>query len=138
MGREVDMDFMEYGIIYSGERTDWVDEQGNKRTRRNHRYAYDAHYVWREFNKNKQPKSIDAVYSDRMREWDGPLYESCITKDTGWIEDISKEEAKRIIHEYYDGTMECVGFARECNQSSGYGIGLFFIKPIKAKKVKTK
>lgn len=106
---------------------DWCNEYGPKRSPREYPYSYSAHYVWRDFDKKEMPKNISPIYSDRMKMWDRDKY-MAVTKDTGWIEDISQSQAKNIIESYYDGKYECVGFARECNVSNGYGVGIFFIR----------
>jgi hypothetical protein len=112
--------------------TDWCFAQNSGRTRQAHPYSYDAHFVWRDFDKADM-SGIVSVYSDRMRDWDPRKYDaamSAATKATGrcWVEDLTKESTSRFIEVYYDGVMDCVGFGRACNVSTGYGIGLFFIK----------
>lgn len=112
-----------YAALY-----DWCQPYG-KRTREEYRYSYDDHYVWREFDKHDIPKCVDVIYSDRMREWDAGSYELARKESkAGWMEDLTKEQAKRFIEIFYAGAYECVGFARSCNHSTGYGIGIFFIK----------
>lgn len=101
-----------------------------QRTREQYPYSYDAHYKWRDFDKDNPPEGMDCIYSDRMMQWDYEKYEAARQKvDAGWIENISREKAEGIIDAYYDGKYKCVGFAACCNVSNGYGIGIFFIVP---------
>ncbi len=112
------------------DRVDWVDEHCSKRTRQEYPYSYDAHYTFRDFDKKKQPEGLDAVYSDRMRYWDPDAFEkACKAVKKGWLENLTKSEAKKFIEVYYAGKYKCLGHAACCNVSSGYGIGLFFIVP---------
>lgn len=108
---------------------DWAFPSGSRRTRREYPYSYDAYFVWRDFDKHDQPKSIGGEYSDRLMQHDHKKYEKARDDSSGgWIEDISKEQAKKFIESYYDGKYECVGFAACCNVSNGYGIGIFYIQ----------
>ena len=109
---------------------DWVDEGKQNLTRQHFPYSYDAHYKWRDFDKNAQPEGLTVVYSDRMQSWDYDKYAKA-TKNLGWIEDISKTQAKAVINSDYEGKYQCVGYAICCNVSNGYGIGMFFVLPTK-------
>ena len=113
---------------------DWCFENNSGRTPREYPYSYDAHFSWRDFDKSDM-EGIDIVYSDRMRDWDPEKYKTALnTVGRCWIENISRDAAKRLIEIYYDGAYECVGFGRCCNMSSGYGIGLFYLRTRKATK----
>lgn len=117
-----DMDQLDAASHY-----DWCFP-GQHRTLEEHPYGYDAHYTWREFAKNKMT-GIEGLYSDRMRDWDPEKYTAAAkASGGGFIEHISQDQAKTFIETYYDGTKECVGFARCCNVASGYGIGIFFVR----------
>lgn len=105
---------------------DWVDNSCT-RTPEEYRYSYSSHYVWRDFDKTNVPDNVFVVYSDRMSQHDYEKYNRVVA-GVGWIENIDKKTAKRIIKDYYGGKYACVGFARSCNQSTGYGIGMFFVK----------
>lgn len=118
-----------WGVVHGGPIYDWCfDDDPNKRTKEKYPYSYDAHYLWRDFEKDNM-EGISSVYSDRMMQWDSEKYERARSfSGGGWIESISKEAAKKFVQSYYGGKYNCVGFGICCNQSTGYGIGLFFIK----------
>lgn len=126
-----------YDMICGRPVYDWCfGETG--RTPEQHPHSYDAHYLWRDFDKADreamQAEEIQSVYSDRMMQWDSKKYEAARkASKAGWIENIDRRTAEKFIESYYDGKMICVGFGKCCNVSTGYGIGLFFIKP-KSKK----
>ena len=123
---------MSYDQFYSSlygdmDQLDWCSEDDENFTPQQRPYSYSAHYTWRDFDKNDIPADVGSVYSDRMREWDTEVYTEA-TKGLGWIENISKSQAKKLIKTYYGGKYECVGFAKTCNVSNGYGLGIFFIR----------
>jgi len=94
-------------------------------------YGYDAHFAWRHFDKRNPPANMHSVYSDRMQQWDPEKF-ALARKAAGencWIENLTPDAARRFVEVYYDGTQECIGFGRCCNQATGYGIGLFYIRP---------
>ena len=119
----ISMDYR-YGIRHAAD-LDWCGH--GKRTPRDHPYSYDAHYIWRDFDKHNMPKGVDGSYSDRMQMWDSEMYDKARTESGGgWIESISRKQAEKFVEVYYEGTRKCVGFAKACNVSNGYGLGVFF------------
>ena len=116
---------MYYRSIDGSQSYDWVHEHCT-RSPREYMYSYSEHYVWRDFDKFNMPEDVTSAYSDRMMQWDYEKYKKCV-KGVGWIENVDKKTAKRIIKEYYDGKYECVGFAKSCNWSTGYGLSLIHI-----------
>lgn len=109
---------------------DWCFS-GSRRTPVEYPYSYDAHYTWCEFDKENAPKNHDCSYSDRMRDWDPKKYEEArLASGGGWIENISEDQAKKFVEVYWGGTRKCIGFAKCCNVSNGYGLGIFFTVPV--------
>lgn len=91
-----------------------------------HPYNFDTYYTWR-------PKGTtynNVIYGDRMREWDWEKAKAAFAGLPG-PQEMTPEDAKLAISRYYDGKAECVGYAVSCNQSSGYPIGVFFVKNVK-------
>lgn len=88
-------------------------------------YSFDTYFTWRP--DPDKAEGAGAIYSDRMREWDWEKAKMAF-KDSGSTESMKPNQAKRVIELYYDGKYECVGYAVACNQSSGYPIGVFYIK----------
>lgn len=111
---------------------DWTDEHSRMRTPQAHPYGFDGHFKWRDFDKNKTPKGLDMVYSDRMNQWDSEKYKEAFA-GSGWIQGLDKKTSKEVIEKYYDGKYECVGYAVCCNVSNGYPIGMFYLMPKEAK-----
>lgn len=106
---------------------------GGSRTPEQHPYGYDAFYVWREFEKDAMD-GIGAEYSDRLQQRDPAKHERARSlAKMGWIESTTKEQAKRYIDHYFGGEYECVGFARCCNVSNGYGLGIFYLRKVEVK-----
>lgn len=115
-------------IIYYAT-TDFCDQSAT-RERRAHPYSFDAHYIWRNFNKNKIPKRIGTVYSDRLMQWNVEKYKEAFDGQ-GWIDQLTKEQCIKAIDIYYTGKYKCVGYAVACNVSSGYPLGVFYIEEVK-------
>jgi hypothetical protein len=105
-------------------RYDWVDTN-NTRTPEDYPYSFDAHFKWRD-----SLKDATVVYSDRMWQWDYDLAKWAFN-GLGQRGNYTKQQCKDIIDAYYQGKYKCVGYALCCNQSSGYEIGIFYIKEIK-------
>ncbi|GHB33689.1 hypothetical protein GCM10007094_23110 [Pseudovibrio japonicus] len=117
-----DTDFMGRPSTY-----DWV-EPGQTRTPEEYPYNFDAHFKWREFDKLAHDEPRQVFYSDRMLSWDYEKYMESFGSH-GWLTSLTKEQCKKAVETYFGASQECVGFALCCNQSTGYPIGIFFVKP---------
>lgn len=102
-------------------RYDWVDPD-RTRTPEEYPYNFDAHFKWRE-----DLEGADVVYSDRMWQSDWDLAKWAFN-GLGQRGNYTRQQCKDIVDAYYQGRYECVGYALACNQSSGYEIGMFYIK----------
>jgi hypothetical protein len=110
--------------------TDWVnDDSPDNRTRQEYPYSYGLSYKWRDFNKYNTPSGLSCEWSDRLSQQEYKKYNLAKSlAKIGWIEDANREQVERFVAHFYDGAYTCVGFATCANQSSGYGIGLFYLK----------
>lgn len=125
----------ERGLIYGYKTYDWCF--GGSRTPESHPYSYDAFYVWRDFDKDDM-SGIGGEYSDRLQQWEPEKYAHARREaGMGAIENVTREQARKFIKAYYGGKYECVGYARCCNVSSGYGLGIFYIREVVKKRKKT-
>jgi len=110
---------MGYGGLFS--RYDFYDPNAT-RGPDSHPYNFDTYYTWR-----PQVKYNNTIYSDRMREWDWDKAKAAFAGMPG-PQSMTPDQAKTVIDRYYDGKAECVGYAVSCNQSSGYPLGVFFVR----------
>lgn len=107
---------------------DWLSPHST-RTPDEYPYAYSEHYVWRDFKSGDG--AVQAHYTDRMREWDGPKWRYATRNDrlkNYQSEPVHREAAQAVVSDYFGPEFECVGFAKSCNQSSGYPLGIFFVR----------
>lgn len=117
-----------YGAVIGARGYDWT-HHGN-RTPEEYPYSFSAHYLWRDFDKNDIPKGVSSEYSDRMRGWDNAAYERAreAVNFSEMTAQLDRASAKQFVEIYHGGACECVGYARDCNVSNGYPLGIFFIR----------
>lgn len=121
---------MEYYTYSQQPECDWCYKTPyTPRSPRQAPYNYDDHYVWRDFDKNDMPKGIAVEYSDRLSQRDRAKYEAARKfAGSGWDEQMTRKQAEDFVAHYFDGEYKCIGFAKSCNQATGYGIGVFFMQ----------
>lgn len=96
-------------------------------------YSFDAHYLWRDFDKADIPDH-NSAYSDQMNQWDHEKYMAAFDrKSTKFgklsgrgLMGLSKSDALIITKRYWGEDTKCIGYALDCNRSSGYELGIFF------------
>lgn len=118
----------------------WVNEYGERqydwcwpggtRTRESHPYSFDAHFIWKDWKGPNDKEACDVVYSDRMWQWDREKADKAfaLVQRGQRIGDLRKDACSKIIESYYDGKYECAAYALCCNQSTGYEIGIFWLR----------
>ncbi len=121
---------------------DWVLE-GSTRTPEKHPYGFDAHYLWRLFDKNVFPTGTrTTIYTDRMHEWDAKKYAAAIDPNSMEFGKLSKgfsvfqayaPDAQIVVKRYFGENVACVGFAIACNVSNGYPYGIFILEDLNPK-----
>ena len=133
-------------MMHDGERWvqdyDWVLE-GSTRTPEQYPYGFDAHYLWRLFDKNVFPTGTrTTIYTDRMQEWDPAKYAAAIDPNSTEFGKLSKgfsvfqayaPDAQIVVKRYFGENVACVGFAIACNVSNGYPLGIFILEDLNPK-----
>ena len=115
---------MSYSHFYDGlSMYDWVYPEDNNLTPREAPYSFSPYYVWRKNLTDSNP-----VYTDRMWEWDREKAKEAFGKHGQRVKEFSESECNKIVKAYFGSKYKCVGFSMECNRSSGYEIGVFYLK----------
>lgn len=119
----------------------YIDWEGNpvERTKHTHPYSYDAYVQHKVKDKYQQ-----AVYDDRMQQWDAKKYEEAMKnnfKSGEWWHNRTPEKVEGFLRDYYDKPdLKLVGIMEGCNESSGYPYWVFMfdcnfkMKSLKKKK----
>lgn len=125
-GYEVNAD----GSWKSFSTSQYVDEDGNPiaRTPLTHPYSYDAYVIW-----GKKDKKANAVYSDRLYEWDYKKYDRLCEKHWGnqaqYWDERDADKVQAFLRDYNDNPKLILTMIMKCcNVSSGYPIWIFFYK----------
>jgi hypothetical protein len=102
------------------------------RTKRTHPYSYEAFLVWGTpwYRMSKEDRAAsDAVYDDRMRQWDYEKYESAQRQaftTRGSFSQCSPAEIEKFLQLYYsDHTIKLLTLLEGCNVSNGYPYWVF-------------
>jgi len=93
----------------------------------NHPYDFDPHVTYLgDYQKGKG----NAVYSDRLYQWDYKKFNSCCQEvfgDTGQYFDNRKpEDIERFLSLYLGTNVKLTAIQKECNVSSGFPLWVFF------------
>jgi len=113
----------------------FLDLNGNpvERTKKEYPYSYDSFVVWQEdYNKEKS----NAVYSDRLLQWDRNKFEECCMEVWGnqgqyfYEDDRQPDEIERFLCKYFGKKIKLTAIMEGCNFSSGYPIWTFFYETI--------
>jgi hypothetical protein len=104
-----------------------VDLDGTqvRRTKMSDPYAYDCHVIWRG-GPNSEIK--DAVYHDRMQQWDWEKYERCRKKhlDGKRWDNADPKQVEAFLREYNDDpSLRLIVIQEGCNISNGYPYWVF-------------
>lgn len=109
----------------------YVDIHGsiNERTPRNAPYSYDPYVVKK--SARCTPLLDDAVYSDRLSQWDYDKYEAACKhafKTGGQFSTKSLDEISDFLSYYFDKKVECTCIMEGCNVATGYPYWIFYYK----------
>lgn len=117
-----------YGRVNDG--VDWVNPERERRHKYEYPYSYSEYYIWRNGNPSN---ADDAVYSDRLYEWD---YEKHVTawKVVGKrFDQMSRAELSKYLSAYFDKPIQAMAMAEGCNVSNGYPYWIFWYNFVEEK-----
>lgn len=103
-------------------------------------YNFSEYYL---FNMKEKNTKYEAVYSDRMNQWDYEKFKRALDIVGSGMDWFDPNKAEKFMSAYYGRAIEVAAMARGCNQSSGYPYFIFWFRdkpvdnPIKKEK-KTK
>lgn len=113
----------------------YVDIDGNpvKRTKEDYPYSYDSFVVFKkDYNKNTN----DAVYSDRLWQWDNKKYDECCMEVWGnkgqTFYGRKPKEIENFLSKYFKENIKLTAIMEGCNVSNGFPIWTFFYEIIKS------
>jgi hypothetical protein len=116
------------GTVWAVDMT-YVDLDGNpvKRTKRDYPYSYDFFVKWK---KDYNQDISDAVYSDRLWQWDGQKFDTCCMEVWGnngqTFYGRNPEEIETFLIKYFGKKIKLTAIMEGCNVSSGFPIWTFF------------
>jgi len=98
-----------------------------KRTKWEYPYSYDPFLTWKNnFIKNKS----NAVYSDRLMQWDFKKFNKCCKKVWGnegqYFYNREPEDIEKFLNLYWSKEIKLTTIEEGCNVSSGYPIWIFY------------
>ena len=111
----------------------FADIYGNpvERTPYSHPYNFDQFVVWTD--KKFKPREIyDAVYSDRMMEWDLQKFSACCQRVFGdqrqYFDGRKPEDIEKFLIEYFGHDLKLMAIEKGCNVATGYPLWIFHYK----------
>ena len=108
----------------------FVDLNGEpiKKTPFSHPYNYDEYVCWKDRNFNRE--KCDAVYSDRLFQWDYEKYNKCcqeVFKNEGqYFDKREPKEIEKFLSMYFGKKIKLTAVVQGCNQATGYPYWVFF------------
>ena len=119
--------------FYVGRR--YLDLEGRriKRTPQTNPYNYDEFVIWkRELNTELYIKDSEAVYSDRLMQWDFKKFNKCCMQVFGnsgqYFSSRKPEDIEKFLSIYLDTEIELNIIVEGCNQANGYPYWVFIYK----------
>jgi len=104
----------------------FVDPNTENRTKEEWPYSYSPYYLW-----GQSEKGCDAVYSDRMAQWDNDKAKAALAA----VADLNcrygywgQEGTSKYLTAYFGKPTEAVAAAEGCNVSSGYPYWIFWFR----------
>lgn len=120
--------FLYYAAGYPDRSRDWLNPYGTNYTPEQRPYGYSEFYIWR-----KSDKLQNAVYDDRMREWNKTAWDHARTTVAVGkrISQFTQKEATEFLSIYWNKNVTCTALAEGCNASTGYPYFIFFYEDSK-------
>ena len=115
--------------MYWRDKPEFIDLDGNeiKRNPFTHPYNYDEYIIWKAENFVKE--KCDAVYSDRLYQWDYEKYNRCcqeVFKNKGQqFYQRNPKDIEKFLSMYFDKQIKLTAIMQGCNQSSGFPYWIF-------------
>ena len=115
--------------MYWRDKPEFIDLDGNeiKRNPFTHPYNYDEYVIWKAENFDKE--KCNAVYSDRLHQWDYEKYNRCcqeVFKNEGQqFYQRKPKEIEKFLNMYFDKQIKLTAIMQGCNQSSGFPYWIF-------------
>lgn len=106
----------------------WVDPDGEKLDKSTHPYSYSEFYLWGGPDGRKAAK--DAVYSDRLAQWDLDKYSRCckaIAPGKRW-DQMSAADVSAWMTAYLGRPITATALAEGCNVGNGYPYWIIWFK----------
>jgi len=108
-----------------------LDGNPNERTPRTNPYSYELFETY----SHERREDDEAVYSDRMRQWDYSKFNDCCMKvwgNTGQYFDGLKtsEEVELFLCLYFGEEVVLTAVFQGCNWSNGYPVWLFLYRKV--------
>lgn len=93
-------------------------------------YSYDPYVIWMGcFSDDNQ-----AVYSDRLYQWDRDKYDKCCQEvfgDTGHVfSNRSPQKINEFLNKYFEKTVMLTAITQGCNVSNGYPYWVFYYEEV--------
>lgn len=101
---------------------DWVYPDRENRSPDQYPYDFTAYFLW----KGRGIDNAVPMQSDRMRMEDKDKFAEAISGVKNLMK-VTKDQAHKVVEIYFGDHFECVGYAVDCNASSGNPIGIFFV-----------
>lgn len=103
----------------------WVEpDRPDNRTREESPYGYSAFYIWRA----RDLSGAEAVYDDRMRQWDAEKYRDACRKVPGKkFSQFTRTDCERFLSAYYGRPIKALALAEGRNVSNGYPYWIFWL-----------
>lgn len=106
----------------------WVDPNGQRRTKSEAPYGYSEFYL--AGGPEGRALATDAVYSDRLYQWNSEKYAACSKAvKQGW-QSMSLKQASKWMSLYYGKAIEVTALAEGCNISNGYPYWIIWLRDI--------
>lgn len=121
-----------YGYLENNAILGFVDLNGNpvKRTPFTHAYNYDEYVIYKD--ENFKEVKCDAVYSDRLYQWDYDKFNRCckeVFKNQGqYFSERDPKEIEKFLSLYFEKEVKLMAITQGCNASTGYPYWVFFYK----------
>jgi hypothetical protein len=111
-----------------GPKAGWVfPEQSWNKTKEQSPYGYTDFYHWRTFEVGGS-KGHQAVYSDRLSQWDHNAYERAWSLNKQRFEFYSQEDCSKFLTEYFGKPIIATALSEGCNPSNGYPYYVFYFQ----------
>jgi hypothetical protein len=124
-------------IVGRGVHPKWVStDPDRQREQHDHPYSYSEFFIYGD-RQVIRSKGLEAVYSDRLQQWDYEKYERCCEEHPkAWRRPVGDRAAMSAWMTAYMGKpVDVVALAEGCNVSSGYPYWIVWFreKPVRKK-----